>query len=115
MDGALDPILMERSELHEMAIEVDKYKKLVSFGKMPYNIILLEDGDVFDSWGPQDGIPTIDEPKVGKERLSLGGTFWGWTNSEAVEEAQRLWKELYSKGEFKLVNEPHPSNTTEAA
>ncbi|MCF0043654.1 hypothetical protein LXM24_26345 [Dyadobacter sp. CY399] len=113
MDGALDPILMERTELAEMGFQVDKYKELVSFGKMPYNIILLENGEVFDSWGPQDGIPTIDEPTVGRERLSLGGTFWGWTHGEAVEEAQRLWKELNAKGQFKFINEPDQSNTAE--
>ncbi|MHA4737768.1 hypothetical protein [Dyadobacter sp. MSC1_007] len=83
-----------------MNIVVDKYKEQVSFGKMPYEIILNSEGDVFDSWGPNDGIPAIEEPVEMNEKLhSLAGTFWGWTQGEAIENAQKLFQELKQKGE----------------
>lgn len=102
MVGAIDPVLRERSEIEAMNIEVDKYKDQVSFGKMPYEIILNSEGEVFDSWGPQDGIPKIEEPMlVNEKRHALAGTFWGWTPGEAAENAQKLFHDLKEKGQLK--------------
>jgi hypothetical protein len=101
MQGAIDPVLRERSEIIAMNIKVDKYKDQVSFGKMPFEIILRKDGEVFDAWGPADGIPTIDTPKVSEsERHILGGTFWGWTKGEAIEEAQKLLQAMKDSGDI---------------
>lgn len=100
MQGAIDPVLWERSEVKAMNLRVDEYKEQVSFGKMPYEIILNSKGEVFDSWGPSDGIPSIEEPVVMNEKLhALAGTFWGWTGREAIESAQKLFQELREKGE----------------
>ncbi|MET7253593.1 hypothetical protein [Dyadobacter fermentans] len=101
MQGAIDPVLRERSEIAAMNIRVDKYKEQVSFGKMPYEIILRKDGEVFDAWGPEDGMPSIDTPKVSEsERHILGGTFWGWTKGEAIEEAQKLLEAMKAAGDI---------------
>jgi len=73
----------------------------VSLGKMPYEIILNNQGEVFDSWGPGDGIPSIEEPVIMNEKLhALAGTFWGWTGSEAIANAQKLFRSLREKGEI---------------
>lgn len=80
-------MLQERSEIKVMG--------LVCFGKMPFEIILRKDGEVFDAWGRADGMPTIDTPKVSEsERHILGGTFWGWTKGEAIEETQKFWLKI---------------------
>lgn len=101
MQGATDPVLHERSEIQAMNIVVDRYKEQVSFGKMPYEIILNSQGEVFDSWGPGDGIPSIEEPVIMNEKLhALAGTFWGWTGVEAIESARQLFNALKEKGEI---------------
>ena len=101
MQGAIDPVLRERSEIAALNIKVDEYKEQVSFGKMPFEIILRKDGEVFDAWGPEDGMPTIDTPKVSEsDRHILGGTFWGWTKGEAIEEAQKLLEAMKVAGDI---------------
>ncbi|WP_426291994.1 hypothetical protein ACN9ML_18345 [Dyadobacter endophyticus] len=101
MQGAIDPVLRERSEIDAMDIKVDKYLEQVSFGKMPFEIILRKDGEVFDAWGPEDGMPTISAPKVSEsDRHILGGTFWGWTKGEAIEEAQNLLEAMKEAGDI---------------
>lgn len=98
MIGAIDPVLRERSEIEAINLEVDKYKEQVSFGKMPYEVILNTKGEVYDSWGPNDGIPDIEEPSPKLEKsFGLAGTFWGWTGGEAIENAQKLFQELKEK------------------
>lgn len=101
MQGAADPVRFERSAIRAMNLVVDKYEEQVSFGKMPYEIILDSKGQVFDSWGPSDGIPSIEEPVIMNEKLhALAGTFWGWTGKEAIENAQQLFWSLREKGEI---------------
>ncbi|MBO9615617.1 MAG: hypothetical protein J7619_23170 [Dyadobacter sp.] len=101
MVGVIDPVLRERSEIKAMNIEVDKYKEQVSFGKMPYEIILNAKGEVYDSWGPNDGIPAIKEPVPLTDKWpALSGTFWGWTGGEAIENAQKMFQELKGKAQL---------------
>ncbi|QRR00118.1 hypothetical protein [Dyadobacter sandarakinus] len=90
---ALEPVLVERSELEEIGVDIDRYKDPVSFGKLPFEIILRPDGEVFECWGPQDGIPLIQKPTVlpGKQSC-ITGTFWGWTQQEAISAAQTYYK-----------------------
>jgi len=101
MQGAIDPVRCARSELKAMDLVIDQYKEQLCLGKMPYEIILNSEGEVFDSWGPTDGIPSIEEPVIMNEKLhALAGTFWGWTGMEAIEKAQELFRSLRAKGEI---------------
>lgn len=101
MQGASDPVLRERSQIKAMNIVVDRYFEQICFGKMPYEIILNSQGEVFDSWGPSDGIPAIEEPVIMNEKLhALAGTFWGWTGRQAIQEAQLLFSLLKEKEEI---------------
>jgi hypothetical protein len=100
MIGAIDPVLCDRSQITEMNLVIDQYVQQVSSGKMPFEIILNSAGEVFDSRGPNDGIPAIEEPVLMNEKLhALAGTFWGRTSAEAVESAQKLFEQLKQKGE----------------
>nr|WP_295926534.1 hypothetical protein [uncultured Dyadobacter sp.] len=100
MIGTTDPVLREQNEVEAMDLVVDQYKEQVSAGKMPFEIILNHEGAVFDSWGPDDGIPVIEEPVLMNEKHhTLAGTFWGSTRDEAIENAQRLFRELTGRGE----------------
>lgn len=101
MQGATGPMHCELSAIKAMNLVIDKYEEQVSLGKMPYEIILDSKGEVFDSWGPSDGIPSIEEPVLMNEKLhALAGTFWGWTGKEAIENAQQLFRSLREKGEI---------------
>jgi hypothetical protein len=98
MQGAIEPILVPREEI---TLEVDKYLDPVRDGKQPFEVILNDQGELFDAWSPEDGMPNIVEPSIAKNgRKSLSGTFWGWDKFEAIRHAESYWKELHQAGKI---------------